>query len=192
MRFLLVAKLFLLVMLLCASCSLDYFEQGSSESSSPEFVFSDVDFSRIEDNALSIHMGSSKLEQYSDGGLTFAQAPDFTLYDSAGTITVMGFCELLSADTEKDEYSFYGDVLITSYEHDATIEASNLRWIGDDEIFVGAIDEKVFVSIGNQGVDDTSEQNNTELIVEGTGFSANGVDFSYAFAGPVQGRIVEE
>ncbi len=187
-----VVGVYIFISLFCA-CSLDYFEQKDVTSTSPEFVFNDATFTRTENDVSTIRVTLEELEQYSDGGYSFVQSPSFTLFDSEGNSTVVGYCDLLSSDTEKDEYTLYGNVSIVSYEHDATIKANNLRWIGEDEVFIGTRDEKVFVSVGNQGGDGSSSTSNekTELEVAGLGFSASSVDFSYSFAGPVSGSIIE-
>ncbi len=180
-------------LLLLISCSLDYFEQEDSESTSPEFVFFDTTFNRIENNKLSLVMDVAQVEQYSEGGLMFAKQPNFTLYDSNEKVSAIGFCDTLSANTERDEYTFYGNVSIISYENDARIEAENLRWNGDMEMFSGAIGESVLIFVGGNNVGESGviNENSTELIVEGQGFSASGVDFSYSFSGPVSGSIIE-
>ncbi len=185
-------RIFFFCFIFCSSCSLDYFEHNDASSSSPEFVFFDAVFTRTENNAPNIRMSVSQLEQYSDGGYTFAKQPDFTLFDSDEVASIIGYCDLLSANTDTDEYVFYGDVSLISYEHDAKVEAGNLRWRGNDEVFQAAPDETVTISIG--GLDSKqgdASGNSTELFIEGTGFSASGVDFSYSFSGPVRGSIVE-
>ncbi len=187
-----VIKIFFLFSLI-TSCSLDYFEQGNDSSSSPELVFYDADFSRIDNNAVAIMMSVEQVEQYTEGGLTFAKAPSFTLYDSEENISTVGFCDVLAADTVKDEYTFFGNVSIISYEHDAKVQAENLRWSGETEIFSGAVGDSVSISVGSNNSETVSQETEkkTELYVEGEGFSASGRDFSFTFDGPVSGRIIE-
>ncbi len=178
--------------ILLSSCSLDYFEQDDLTSTSPEFVFFDAEFTRVENKKKSITMNVGQLEQYSENGLSFALNPSFTLYDSDENTSVLGSCDLLAVDTKNNEYTFLGNVSIVSHEHNAIIEAENLRWLGDDELFLGALNETVSISIGKSTLEnDSNTANETEMIIEGTGFSAKGIDFSYAFEGPVTGRIIE-
>ncbi len=180
-----------LCILFLSSCSLDYFEQEDAAATSPEFTFFDATFSRTEDNKIAVEMIVDQLEQYSERGLTYAKYPNFTLYDANQDITTIGFCDVLSVDTELDEYIFYGNVSVISYEHDAKIEASNLRWDGEKEVFSGVKGEVVSIEIGGDATNNSSEGARTELVVSGENFSASGVDFSYSFEGPVSGSIFE-
>ncbi len=178
--------------ILCSACSLDYFEQGATQSESPEFVFFDANFIRTENNSVSIRMDVEQVEQYDEGGLTFASRPSFTLYDSNEGISVIGFCDILSADTAKEEYAFFGNVSITSYEHDTRVDAESLRWSGSTELFSGAKNEQVSITVGNSLSEPSNiNERGTKLHVTGEGFSASALDFSYSFTGPVSGSIIE-
>ncbi len=174
---------------LATSCSLEYFSPESENSSAPEFVFYEADFTRIKDNKRTVTITGEKIEQYSDGGVTFVQYPSFELYDTNQLISVEGSCDLVSADTDKDIYAFYGNVALISHEHKAKITAENLRWIGEDEIFSSAKNEPVSIAIENS---DQNTNSKSTLFIEGSDFTASGFDFTYKFEGPVRGHIIEE
>ncbi len=175
-----------------SSCSLDYFEQGAAPSESPEFVFFNADFIRTENNSISMRMRVEQVEQYNEDGLTFASRPSFTLYDSNENSSAIGYCDILSADTAKEEYAFFGNVSITSYEHNARVDAENLRWNGLTELFSGAKNETVSITVGaSSDPSNDLDESGTKLHVTGEGFSASALDFSYSFTGPVSGSIIE-
>ena len=170
------------------SCSLDYFSTERENSEFPEFVFKNADFDRIEDGELTVSLTGTMLEQYSNGEETFVQYPQFELYDGAGNVSVEGQCDLVSANTNTEVYSFYKNIALVSHEQNAKITAQNLRWLGKEEIFSSVKDD--FVTIEVENTDDVSGKKTT-LVVNGKDFSANGFDFNYSFAGPVEGEIIE-
>ncbi len=175
---------------LISGCSLDYFTHDEEEKVLPEFVFYDVSFTRLENNKNSTEMTMGQLEQYSEEAFSAGKEAQFILYNESGGVSVLGQCDLMSMDTEKDEYYFFGNVAITSHDHNAQITADNLRWIGSEEEFSAGLDDVVRISVGDiEG--DNEKITGTSLFVEGTGFSASGIDFSYSFDGPVSGRIIE-
>ena len=61
------------------------------------------------------------------------------------------------------------------------MQAENLRWDGTGETLDGGKDDAVSISVSND--------NGTVIQVQGTGFSAHGIDVTYAFEGKVSGTI---
>lgn len=176
---------------LSISCSLDYADKNDASSSSPDFVFNNVSFMRTEDNKTTVKTEALQLEQYDEGAGMYAEGVSFTLYDSSENPHVIGSCNLLSADSENDIYYLLGNIHIISYEHDAEIVADNLRWLANEEMFASGVHDAVNITIGAIGEQAESEAN-TRLHIEGTGFFASGLDFSYSFTGPVKGSIIQE
>ena len=186
-----VFRFFVMGSLLCVifpSCSLDYFSTETENSESPEFIFHNAHFSRIENNKLTIMLTGSKIEQYSDGELTYVQSPAFELYDDKQQLSVEGVCDLVSVNVDTEVYSFYRNIELISHENNAKIRAQNLRWLGKEELFSAGNDEEVTIEIETIG---EQEDQKTTLFINGKNFSASGVDFSYSFEGPVQGEIIE-
>lgn len=191
-----------------ASCSLEYANIDATKSSSPEFVFYDAEFTRTEDNKKLVEMNATQLEQYSGIDAMYIEDVVFTVYDSDKKASITGSCNLLSADMENDIFHFFGDVTITSYEHDAKVTAQNLRWNNKTEILSSGLTDAVRISTGSgqtlEATNNVTEpvvlspegilsdsQKQTLITIEGTGFSARGINLSYSFDGPVTGSIVE-
>ncbi len=186
--------LFIMLTFFNVSCSLDYFSKTEDDITAPEFIFHNAGFTRLQNNKKTTQMTVVHLEQYNEQSVSAGKDAVFTLYDENEELSVTGSCDLMSADTNKDEYYFFGNVLITSYEQNAQITADNLRWIGAREEFSAGVQDIVSISVGNLNSDSSDIQTSkegTKLFVEGTGFSASGNDFSYSFSGPVSGRIIE-
>lgn len=186
------------------SCSLDYASIDTEKSSSPEFVFYDADFTRTEENKKIMHMTASQLEQYSGLDAMYIENASFTMYNSDQEPSITGSCGLLSANMDTDIYHFFQDVHIISYEHDAEVTAENLRWNENTEVLSSELADTVNISTGSgktltnaTNLDNTAKKDGfvgkkTRIFIEGTGFSAKGIDLSYSFTGPITGSIIEE
>ncbi len=185
LRLLVISSLFCVTF---SSCSLDYFSTESEDSESPEFIFHDAYFNRVENNNVTVMLTGSKIEQYNDGELTYVQNPAFELYDDKQQLSVEGVCDLVSVNVDTEVYSFYRNIELFSHENNAKITAQNLRWLGKEELFSSGKDEEVSVEIETEG---KQENQKTKLFIRGKDFSASGFDFSYSFEGPVRGEIIE-
>lgn len=205
MRTLRLLSLLLCILYTLTSCSLDYASIDEANASSPEFVFYDAEFTRTEDNKKTIQMKATQLEQYSGLDAMYLENASFALFDSDLQPNINGSAELLSADMDKDIYHFFGDVYIASHEHDVEVTAQNLRWNNKTEVLSSGLRDKVSIATGsgqtlpnanetNAVAEDSSTegQKQTRISIEGTGFSANGVDLSYSFEGSITGNIIEE
>ena len=174
--------------LTCFSCSIDYSIPEAGESSKPEFMFRDVSFSRIEGKQEKVVLFADSIELYKGEDCMYGNNLSFVVYDDEGGVSVSGSCGLFSADTDKEEYVFYDEVNITSYEQDLRVEADNLRWNGKTEQLVSAGISPVRIFSGGFGNSDSSVS--AELI--GKGFSADGQGYVYRFADGVSGTIYTE
>ena len=63
------------------SCSLNYDSESLSSSKSPEFVFTNSKYTRINEGKLNLEIKASKIEQYSYDNAMYAKDITFTLYD---------------------------------------------------------------------------------------------------------------
>lgn len=168
-----------LIFSLTLSCSLNYGNEQSSESTVPEFSFTNANYKRYSNNKKSVEMQAGRLEQYKSDGTSYASNAEFKTYDDNGKVDTDGSCKLLAADTNKKEYSLFNDVLIQIYSQDMVLLANSLHFNGKTEQLTSALDEEV-----------TIERKNTS--VSGKGFSASGVSRTFSFASSIQGTVTEK
>lgn len=162
------------VIFLLSSCSLKYGMSTYDDSSTPEFIFSDVQFERYEDSKKTLSLAAEKMEQYKDGKSLYARNLDFQIFDSSGEITTEGACRLLAADTKEEKYTLYDDIEITNKKDELTVSADNLKWNGKSEQLTSGRNDMVLIKKGG-------------TVIQGSGFSASGVSKKFAFTGVITG-----
>lgn len=168
------------VLLSVFSCSVDYTVAQAENSGSPEFVFSDATFTRIEDrkNILTLH--ADTIEQYVSDSTMYGTGLSFKAYKDDGAISVEGACSLFSGNTDKGEYYFLGDVALQSYTHNMYLNSDNVFWNNRTSQLVSSKDAPVIVR----------KNGDSEVSITGEQFSASGFSSSFVFKGPVSGTIV--
>ncbi len=166
---------------ICTACSLDYGTASQAQVQSPEFIFYDVRFTRVENNTAKLETEAAKLEQYSGIDAMYGEKVRFALYDNNGTISVEGSCGLLSADRENELYHFFSGLEMYSQEHRARVSADNLRWDAKKEILDSGKEDSVRIIM--------ETENGTRFEVQGTGFIARKKDRSYSFSETVEGGL---
>ena len=178
-----VEKSFILSLILSltfCSCSLKYNSEGISSSQSPEFVFNNPKYTRINNGLLNLEITASQIEQYSTDDSMYATNINFTLYDNKEKKSAEGEGKLLSANLEKEVYYLFDDIKIHSFEKNIRFYGKAIKW---DNISEQLITEKA--------TDITIHSEEEPVIkVEGTGFSANGRNYTYSFLGEVSGEII--
>src|SRR5574344_2106237 len=166
----------LAVISLFAGCSLNYVTTENTESTVPEFVFSDLVFNRYENGKLTMTSSAIKIEQYKNDNSTFARGLKFTTFQSDGTPDTEGYCSLLAADTGTEQYSFFNNIDILNHKRNIQIFAKNLHWDGKTEQLTS-------------GKNDTLTMVKGGATLTGTGFSASAISDSFLFSGTVSGSI---
>jgi LPS export ABC transporter protein LptC len=169
-----IIKLIAFLPSLFLSCSLNYNDAQNKQSLSPEFVFHDAHFKRTEDGAVKLLFIADKIEQYSGVDEMYGINMNFSTFDSQGTKTVEGHCNLFSADNSNKLYQLFDKVTINSYKNNAEIIAESLKWNGKTETLVSTADNPVTITID-------------KLIITGIGFAASGKDTSYSLQKNVTG-----
>ena len=165
--------------LLCTACSLKYGMATYDDSTTPEFIFSDVHFDRYEDNQKTLSLSAEKMEQYKDGKSLYAKNLDFQIIDNNGEVTTEGSCKLLAADTKEEKYVLYDDIEINSKKDDMTVTADNLKWNGKSEQLTSGRNDIVSIKKGG-------------TFIQGSGFSASGVSKKFTFTGVITGSTDTE
>ena len=175
----------IILSLVCFSCSIDYGNSKKIDKEAPEFVFSNVKFIRVEDGSKNTIMQAGTLEQYSDENVMYGENLNFSVLNKENEVSVTGSCGLFSANSDTEEYIFFDNVNIISYEQDLMITAENLKWNNKNEQLVSAGKKPVTISKGGFKKD----SGETRAEISGLGFSASGHDFSYSFDEEVSGTI---
>ncbi|MFA6938166.1 MAG: LPS export ABC transporter periplasmic protein LptC, partial [Treponema sp.] len=161
---------------LLSSCSLNYDQGTNTESSVPEFTFTNATFNRYENDKLTMELNALKLEQYKDDGATYGQNVNFTTWNKNQELETEGKCGLLNANTKDDIYTLFNDIVIKSYEQNMEIYAQNLKFNAKTEQLTSGASDKIQIK-------------RDDINIEGRGFSASGVSRSFAFTESVNGSI---
>ena len=166
------------------SCSLNYDSESLSSSKSPEFVFTNSKYTRINEGKLNLEIKASKIEQYSYDNAMYAKDITFTLYDEKEKKSAEGKGKLLSANMDEGIYYLFDDISVKSFEEELTIQGSSLKWNDETEQLITNIQDnqkdKIYIN----------SEKEPKIQVEGTGFSASGFDNSFIFTGEVSGEII--
>ena len=167
-----------LFLILTVSCSLNYGNEQSSESSVPEFSFENATYNRYSNNKKTVEIKAGRLEQYKSDGTSYAKDAQFKTFNDDGDLDTEGECSLLAADTRKKHYSLYQDIVLSLHSQDMTLNAQALFFDGKTEQLTGSVDDDVKII-----------RKNTE--VTGRGFSASGVNRTYSFNSSISGTVTE-
>lgn len=169
----------LLSLTVFCSCSLKYTETPVVDDVVPEFVFENTTMKSYEKNKKVSQVQAEVLEQYKNTAENYAKGLNFTSYDKNGKVTSEGKCGYLFADTNKEMYQLYDNIVMTNHEDNITFHANALKWNGRTEQLTS-------------GKSDTVKIIKDSTVIHGSGFSASGVSRTYRFTGAVSGDIDEE
>ena len=159
-----------------ASCSLTYSETVNAEETNPEFVFNHAKLVRYEKGKETVVVNADNIEQYKDSDITYGKNVTFTTYDDDHKVETEGYCGLLYADNDKEQYELYDGIKLYNRSQNTNFFANMLKWNGKTEQLTGARR-------------DTAKIEKDGTVIYGTGFSASGVSKTYSFAGTVSGQI---
>lgn len=175
-----ISSILLFLMLSLCSCSLDYSVRQAENEGSPEFVFTDASFSRIEDGKNILTLNADVIEQYISDGTMYGKGLTFKAFNKDGSVSVRGSCSLFSGNTDSGEYYFLDNVELESFTHDMLLSSSDVFWNNRTNQLVSS--DKTPVSVVKKGESD--------VFITGERFSASGFSSSYIFDGPVSGTII--
>ena len=160
------------------SCSLKEGEELDIENIVPEFVFSNAKMTRYENNSVTLELNAETIEQYKNSSQTFAKEVEFSSYEK-NKLTTEGSCDYISANTDEELYSLYGNIEIYSKDQNVNFFADELKWNAKTNQLIGGKSDTVRI-----------EKDNTVII--GSGFAASGVSGKFSFSGSVSGDIETE
>ena len=174
-------KAFVVLTFFCsAACSLKYTQDSNGvEERVPEFIFSESEFKRYENNAEVASFSAETVEQYRSDRNTYAKDVNFSIRNKDGNVTSKGECSLLAMESKTGNYSFYDNIEISNSEQNFSISANELKW-----------NEKSEQLISGRGSTITIKKDGTTI--HGSGFSASNVTNTFQFVGAVSGIIETE
>lgn len=167
-----------ILILFFLSCSLNYGTEENSESTIPEFNFTNAVFSRYSNNKKTMEVNAEAIEQYKSDGNTYAKNADFVTFSNKGETTTSGVCDLLSADVDNEQYNLFDNININIYDKNITLDAQVLHFDGKTEQLTGSFEDEVSIS-----KDDTT--------LKGTAFSASGISNTFSMISGVEGQIIQ-
>lgn len=160
-----------------SACSLKYNDVLQADSVTPEFIFSNAELTRYENNRVTVEFNAENLEQYKNSSESFAKNLDFKSYDDYGELSTSGHCGYLSADTDSEVYTLYDDIQVYNKSNDTNFYSNALKWDSKTEQLTSSRSDSVRI-----------EKDNT--VMYGSGFSASGISNSFRFSGTVSGEII--
>lgn len=166
--------------IMSSSCSVKYNEDTHDAANEvPEFVFDGAVIERVEGGDVKVILKASALEQYKGGKDNYARDVSFRTM-SGGEVDTQGKCDLLAADTEKEEYLLFGNIDLSNKERAVDITADSLKWEGKSEQLFSGEDSTLSIKKGG-------------TVIHGKAFSASSISGTFAFGGAVSGEAdVEE
>lgn len=162
------------------SCSFNYTEGQSPLEMVPDMILKDVAAYRYENSELFIQLNARELEMYDKEKIWAGSDISFVQYDSADSLTIEaeGSSGLIIVDDNLEEYLLGKEVLFHLARENFFLRASGLKWNKKENSLSGPIDGEVVIE-----KDDGS-------IIQGTGFSADSLSYSYSFNNSVHGMLV--
>ncbi|MBE6350161.1 MAG: LPS export ABC transporter periplasmic protein LptC [Spirochaetaceae bacterium] len=188
--------LFVLLTLFSVSCSLNY---GKNEedflNNQPEFIFSNIHFTQIQNNKKITTIQSDILEQYEDPAEIYGKNLTFTLFDDFGKISATGKSDFFIAYNNEAIYTLLGNVSITNYQENMLISGGSLKWDNKNQQLVSGLQHDIAIKTANEPFTDnpafvSGKSNSSQVMqIEGRGLSASGLSENYHFSNSVQGTI---
>jgi lipopolysaccharide export system protein LptC len=166
---------------LLLSCSFDYSTISESEQEKPDLIMQDVDYVRVSDGKISLHMQADQIKRYESKRLLQVQNIHFEQYAKNSlepdAIGAAGIAQFWTA-TSDAAFSEGVQIYITSEK--LSIEAKSLQWNNSQKKLLGPLDGQVLLKKSDGS------------ILVGKNFSADGRSRSWQFAGPVSGIYQED
>jgi len=167
-------------LLVGASCSFNYSEEGMGGPLIPGVVLTDATVDRYEDAKVSIELSAGTLEMYDEEKLWAGERIAFKEFsDEAGepSVDADGSAGLILVDDGQKIYTLGAGVYFRLYSEELELRAEDLRWTRDLNVLAGPIDGNVEIS----------KEDGTKIV--GSGFFADTLSRSYEFRSSVSGTL---
>jgi len=115
---------------LFASCSIQYNTIEDNSDRVPEFVLEQASVSRYENSLLKVSANASRVEQYKQKNIFFAQDVSCEVYDETGELQTTGSFGFVVADTDSEVYTLFDQISINNYAENTSVRAEELKWSG--------------------------------------------------------------
>ncbi len=169
------------ILLVAPACSFDYSSVSESKSEGPDLVMQDVDYVRVRDGKIALHMQADQIDRFEKKRLLQVQNIRFEQFSkensSPEAVGSAGYAQFWTATSDA---SFAEGVRITVSSENLSVESSTLQWNNDQKKLFGPQNDQVLL------------KRKDGSILSGKGFSADGRSKSWTFAGPVSGVYQEE
>lgn len=169
--------LFILFSIFLFSCSLEYEKEENPENQTPEFVFYNANYTKIENNKKKMKMNADQIEQYKSDSFSFISNARFTTFDKEEKEDTIGKCNLISADTTNEKYIMFGNIELNIISEKTNIFAEILNIDKKNEQITSDINKEV--QIKKEDID-----------VKGCGFSSSGISKTYSFLSNSSGTMI--
>jgi LPS export ABC transporter protein LptC len=172
---------FLLVLLLFASCSFDYGNQGGGDKSLPDIVMENVEYVRVRSANPQARFLAERAERYEERRVMELRNFSFEQFGShAEEVNAFGRAGSASVEIDSGDIRLDGGVRIEVESEDLAIETKRLEWKDKPHTLTGGIHDEVNVF----QPDGTS--------FRGVGFHADARRRTWEFSGGVSGTYVHE
>ena len=151
----------------------------------PELVFSQARYVSYQEGKVSLVLEAAVLEQYQKDGALYGSQVHFSTYNDEEKLSAEGRCQLISADSAKEQYALLGQVEITSFEENLTLHTQSLSWDGKTQQLI--TDTQDTLELKKGAAQESAPSTSIELT--GSGFSASGITGNFQFTGAVSGKI---
>jgi LPS export ABC transporter protein LptC len=166
-----------------AACSLDYEQARVAESmggETPETILIGFTHTIVSNGRVWVILEADRAESYAERKEIYLQGVRFREFDSQGELITEARAERAMFDTDSENASVTGSIVIHSTEEEASLEASRLTWTREGRRLEAEPEETVRLE-----KDDGS-------FVEGRGFTADFRRKRIEFSSQVRGSYVWE
>ena len=167
--------------MLLASCSFDYGNQGNGDKNLPDIVMENVEYVRVRSADPQARFQAERAERYEERRLMELRNFSFEQFGSHGEeVNAFGRAGSASVEIDSGDIRLDGGVRIEVESEDLAIETKRLEWKDKPRTLTGGPQEEVNVF----QPDGTS--------FSGVGFSADARRRTWEFSGGVSGTYVHE
>ncbi|UCF99846.1 MAG: LPS export ABC transporter periplasmic protein LptC [Spirochaetaceae bacterium] len=172
-----------LALILVVSCSLDYEQARMAESipgQIPETILFDFTHTVVSGGRIWVVLEAERAETYSERKEIVLQGVSFREYDEQGNLLTEAQAERAVFNTDSEDATVSGAIVIYSPEEKASLQAGRLSWIREGRRLVADDGQAVRL------------QKDDGSFVEGRGFSADFRRKKLEFSSRVRGSYVRE
>lgn len=162
------------------ACSFNYTEGKRNAEMVPDMFLADVIAYRYENSELSLQLSARELEMYDTDKIWAGAEVSFVQYDTkdSSVIEAEGSAGYIIVDDSSKVYFLGKDAVFHLARENFFLRASGLKWNKKEHTLSGPV-----------GGDVVIEKEDGSLI-NGTGFIADTLQYSYSFNNSVQGLLV--